>query len=349
MDRRIKVLVVEDSAVQREFLLWILQSDPTLHVVGTATNGEQAVEFLKDNKADVVTMDIQLPGMDGFETTRKIMESKPTPVVIVTGTTNPKEVATTFKAMEAGALAVLQIPAGIGHPDHHATVSELLRTVKLMSEVRVIKRWSLTRARMPAARPELKPKRGAHNLQLVAMGASTGGPLVLQTILCGLPRSFPVPILIVQHIAAGFVDGFVHWLSASCRLPVEIAKDRQTIIPGHVYIAPDDMQMLAHNHSVILRKDPPENGLRPAVSALFRSVAQYYGAAGAGILLTGMGRDGADELRQIKDAGGLTIAQSAETCVVNGMPGEAVKLKAATFVLSPEKIAAALIEATKDR
>ncbi len=351
MARKIKVLVVEDSAATRDFLVHLLKRDPELEVIGTAKDGEVALEFLRENKPDVITMDIHMPKMDGFETTRKIMETQPVPVVIVTGTTDPKEVATLFHAMDAGALAVLPIPAGFGHPEHEVTSRELIQTLKSMSEVKVVRRWArgrISKIALPTP-PEETKRKTASEVRVIAIGASTGGPPVLQTILSSLPASFPVPILVVQHIATGFMTGFVEWLASSCRIRIQIASQHQALCPGTVYLAPDDFQMtVSSNGLIILRDDPPENGLRPAVSCLFRSVAEVFGKSAVGILLTGMGRDGAAELKRIKDAGGITIAQSRETCVINGMPGTAVNLDAATYTLSPEQIAAVLTDIAKN-
>lgn len=334
----------------RDFLVHLLNADSELEVIGTAKDGEAALAFVKENKPDVITMDIHMPKMDGFETTRKIMESQPVPVVIVTATTNPKEVAVLFHAMDAGALAVLPIPAGFGHPEHEVTSRELIQTLKSMSEVKVVRRWARNRVSKfaPTPPPKETERKAARDVRVIAIGASTGGPPVLQTILSSLPEDFPIPVLVVQHIATGFMDGFVEWLASSCRIRVQLASQHQPLRPGNVYLAPDDFQMMAGpNGSIILRNDPPENGLRPAVSCLFRSVAEVFGKSAVGILLTGMGKDGAAELKGIKDAGGLTIAQSKETCVVNGMPGEAINLDAATYSLSPEQIAAVLTDIGK--
>ena len=346
----IKVLVVEDSAVVRDFLVHVLCADPDIHVVGTATNGEEAIEAVERRRPDVITMDIHMPGMDGLEATRRIMETDPVPIIIVSGSVDPREVATTFDAMEAGALAVLRRPAGIGHPDHEATVTELLQTVKLMSEVKVVRRWSRAR-REAAARPaETGPAREPAKVRIVAIGASTGGPPVLQTILAGLPRDFPVPLVIVQHMAAGFIGGFVEWLAQSSHLPVELAVQGQPMLPGHVYVAPDEFQMkVARGGKIVLTKDAPENGLRPSVSVLFRSVAESYGCDAVAGLLTGMGRDGAAELRLLKKEGAATFAQDKDSSVVHGMPGEAIRLDAVMFVLPPEKIAAVLTNLANNR
>lgn len=245
MDRpMVKVLVVEDSPVVREFLVHILGADPGIQIIGTANDGEQAIEAVARQRPDVITMDLHMPRLDGMEATRRIMETHPTPIVIVSGSTDPREVATTFRAMEAGAVAVLRRPAGIGHPDHEASARELVQTVKLMSEVKVIKRW-------PKAwrQPELARPAQAHRAQVeakvkvIAIGASTGGPPVLQTILAALPQDFPVPVLIVQHMAAGFTQGFVQWLAQTSSLPVHLATHDELMRPGHVYVAPDEFQM----------------------------------------------------------------------------------------------------------
>lgn len=350
----IKVLIAEDSPVVREFLVHILSSDPDIRVVGTANNGEEALDAVKRYRPDVITMDIHMPKMDGLEATRRIMETDPTPIVIVSGSTDPHDVAMTFRAMEAGALAVLGRPAGIGHPDHETTASELVQTVKLMAEVRVVRRWPQTR-REPVLQPAAlalpgKPARVPDEIKVVAMGASTGGPPVLQMILAMLPRDFPLPVLIVQHMASGFVTSFVEWLAQSSSLPVHVAMHGEYLVPGHVYVAPDECQMkVAHGGTIVLTQDEPENGLRPSVSYLFRSLAAVYGGDAVAGLLTGMGRDGAEELRLLKEKGAVTFAQDKDSSVVHGMPGEAIRLNAATFILAPDKIAAVLMSLANSR
>ncbi len=331
----IKVLVVEDSPVVREFLVHILSSDSGIHVIGTASDGESAIEAVQQLQPDVITMDIHMPKMDGLEATRRIMEAHPTPIVIVSGSTDPHDVAITFRATEAGALAVLRRPFGIGHQQFEATARELLQTVKLMAEVKVVRRWP-RRERAQEAMPARRPAKVA----VVALGASTGGPPVLQTILAGLPQNFPAPILIVQHMASGFVQGFAEWLGHSSALPVQLAVHGASMLPGHVYVAPDDFQMkVERGGKIVLSKDEPESGLRPSVSCLFRSLADSYGSESVAVLLSGMGRDGAQELKLLRDLGAFTIAQDKESSVVHGMPGEAIKLDAAQMILPPEKIA----------
>jgi two-component system chemotaxis response regulator CheB len=341
----IKVLVVEDSPVVREFLVHILGADPGIEIIGTANDGEQALAAVARKRPDVITMDIHMPRLDGLEATRRIMETHPTPIVIVSGSTDPREIASTFRAMEAGAVAVLRRPAGIGHPDHEATAGELVQTVKLMSEVKVVKRWPKAWRQPEVLRPAEANRAQVEakvnlKVKVIAIGASTGGPPVLQTILAALPRDFPVPVLIVQHMAAGFTQGFVQWLAQTSSLPVHLAAHDEPIRPGHVYVAPDEFQMrVERGGKIVLKKDEPENGLRPSVSYLLRSVAEVYGRDAVAGLLTGMGRDGAEELKLLKEQGAVTFAQDKDSSVVHGMPGAAIKLEAATLVLPPEKIA----------
>ncbi|MFZ0320820.1 MAG: chemotaxis-specific protein-glutamate methyltransferase CheB [Candidatus Sulfotelmatobacter sp.] len=339
----IRVLVVEDSPTVREFLLQVLRSDPGIEVVETAKTGEEALEAVERTRPDIITMDVHLPRMNGFDATRRIMETHPTPIVIVSGTTDFTDTAKAFQAIESGALAVLQKPSGVGHPNHEQNISELIRTVKVMSEVKVVRRWPRYRSAEPSPGKEIRPRIAQSQPRIIAIGASTGGPPVLQTILAGLPGNFPIPIVIVQHIAAGFTQGFVEWLAQSSSLPVHIPEHGQSVLPGQAYVAPDGLQMAVSADGLVqLRSDEPENGLRPSVACLFRSVAKAYGQSAVGVLLSGMGKDGAWELKLMKEQGALTIAQDQDTSVVHGMPGEAIKLGGATLILPPEKIYLAL-------
>jgi two-component system chemotaxis response regulator CheB len=347
----IKVLITEDSPVVRGYLKYILGSDPDIQVVGTAQDGEEAVRMVEIHKPDVVTMDIHMPKMDGFEATRKIMESNPVPIVIVSASWNPEEVDKTFRTMEAGAVAALEKPRGMGHPNSESSIKELVQTVKLMSEVKVVRRWSKHKGGKPSVpEPQKTPSADEpvvmlKDTQLLAIGASTGGPVVLQTILSHLPKDFPVPVVIVQHIALGFLAGLRDWLGRGSGMPVHIAEDRQQLNPGHVYLAPDGFQMGVDRYrKVTLRKDVLNVSLCPSVSFMFRSVAESFGEKSVCVLLTGMGKDGAEEMKLIKDKGAVTVAQDQDSSVVHGMPGEAIRLGGATFVLPPEKIASKVTE-----
>lgn len=346
----IKVLVVEDSPVVREFLVHILSSDPDIKVAGTAKDGEEAIEAVRIMKPDVITMDINMPKMNGLEATRRIMETYPTPIVIVSGSYDSQEVSKTFQAMEAGALAFLPRPKGIGHPEHKPGAMELVQTVKLMSEVKVVRRWPRPQQDIRALSEPLLIKRPQTEIQIVAVGASTGGPIAIQTILSRLSKDFPIPLLIVQHMASGFTAGLAEWLAQSTGFPVHVAAQGEHIVSGRAYMAPEGLHMgIEGGNRIALSKDEPENGLRPSVSYLFRSVASLFGQAAVGVLLAGMGKDGAEELRLMREKRAVTIVQDEESSVVYGMPGEALRLDAATYILPPEGIAAALEDLTRNK
>jgi two-component system chemotaxis response regulator CheB len=341
----IKVFIVEDSPVACELLSYILGSAPEIQVIGTANNGAEALDILAQKTTDVIIMDINMPKMNGFEATRRIMETHPVPVIIVSASWDPQEVETTFRAVEAGAVAVLEKPRGINHPSYKNMAEELVQMVKLMSEVKVVRRWARPRSTtaITATPTKAELQRTSKDIKLIAIGASTGGPQGLQIILSRLPEAFSAPVLIVQHIAAGFLEGLVEWLGQTTTLALHIAQHGESLLPGHAYLAPNDFHLgVERSGRIALSKDEPENRLRPSVSYLFRSVAKAFGPNSVGVLLTGMGRDGALELKLMKEAGAITIAQNKESSVVHGMPGEAIKLGGATHVLPPDEIAAML-------
>lgn len=333
----IRVMVAEDSAVTREFLNHLLSQDPALQVVGTAQNGLEAVEQAQRLRPDVILMDVHMPVMNGYEATRQIMERIPTPIVMVSSNMIHDQVDMTFEALKAGALTVLDKPYGLGHPDNGKTVSQLQETVRLMAGVKVIRRWPRRGRQTPSP---MVPRRVGPNIQLIAIGASTGGPTVLIEILGSLPQNFSAPILVVQHIATGFTPGLVKWLGQNTPLHVKLAESGETAQPGNVYLAPHGAQMgITKDQQISLLKGPTENHFCPSVSYLFESVAKGFGRSSIGILLTGMGQDGAGGLLQLNKAGGVTIAQDEETSVIFGMPGEAIRMGAAQYVLSPREIA----------
>lgn len=343
-EQTIKVLIVDDSNAVRMLLGHILDADPRIQVIGAAGNGREALESVARETPDVILMDIMMPEMDGFEATRRIMETHPVPIVICSATANTHEAATMFRLMEAGAVACVEKPIGNEHKDFEALVDNLLQTVKLMSEVRMVRRWPRREKTLGGRAPLAASDRAHATVQAIGIGASTGGPPVLQTILAGLPKNLPVPVLIVQHIAAGFLPGLADWLNQTTGLQVHIAAHGIQPLPGHVYLAPDDFHLgVGAGVRLVLSKEPLDHGLRPSVGHLFRSLAEVCGRNALGVLLTGMGRDGAEELKLMKDRGALTIAQNKETSVVHGMPGAAIALNGATTVLPAEKIASALI------
>ncbi|MEK7865325.1 MAG: chemotaxis-specific protein-glutamate methyltransferase CheB [Planctomycetota bacterium] len=313
-----RILVAEDSSTARELLVAILRAEPGFEVVGEARNGEEAVEMTCRLRPDVVTMDGRMPVLDGLGATKRIMIHCPTPVVIVTASMEPGDVEASMRALRAGALAILPKPPGPGAPGFDAARRELVDTVSAMSQVRVVRHWPETARRAPrAAQGGEADRRG----RVLAIAASTGGPAALQTILASLPGDFPAPILVVQHIARGFVPGIVSWLDGATPLGVQVASEGEALRPGVVYFAPDDRHMgVVAEGSIRLSEEAPIEGFRPSASFLFRSVAEGYGRAAVCAILTGMGRDGVEGLRAVRERGGRVLSQAEEGCVVYGMP-----------------------------
>jgi len=335
-ERLIRVLLVEDVQTVALLLKEILESDPRIQVADVVESGEDALARLDTLHVDLVLMDIHLPGMNGFETTRQIMQTAPVPIVICSATADPHDLAITFEAMEAGALAVFAKPASPVHPDFEQMRDHLLATVRAMSEVKLVRR----RPHRPPAPRSTMPVPRTTSAQVVVIGASTGGPPVLRTILSALPRDLPVPVLVVQHIAAGFLGGLVDWLSQEAALPTRIARSCEKLLPGHVYFAPDGHHLRIHpSGCATLRRGAPHELLCPSVAQLFQSAMEVYHGAVVAVLLTGMGRDGAAELATLHNCGAITIAQDKETSVVHGMPGEAIRLGAASMILPAHEIA----------
>jgi len=329
----VRVLLAEDSAVVREYLVYILSQNPQIEVVGTAKDGIEAVEKAEQLRPNLVLMDAHMPRMNGFEATRKIMEVAPTPIVMISASLEADATAITFEAIKAGALTMVEKPAGPGHPAEAEMVTRLLETVRLMAEVKVVRRWARTERKTPSVPPP-------RNVRLVVMGASTGGPAALGEIVQLLPPTLQVPILVVQHITPGFTVGLVQWLRRETPLPLKMAEPLEVVRPGTVYLAPEGAHMgITRAGRIHLTKGTPGEGYCPSVNHLFESVALSYGHAAMGVLLTGMGQDGAAGLLKLRQAGGVTIAQDEETSAVFGMPAEAIRLGAAELVLSTRDIA----------
>jgi two-component system chemotaxis response regulator CheB len=338
-----RVLVAEDSATARELLVAILRSDPELQVVGEASDGAEAVALAQRLRPDVVTMDIRMPRMDGFAATKEIMITIPTPIVIVTGSTKAREVEVAMHALRAGALAVLHKPRGPEAPAFEEAARQLVATVKAMAQVKVVRHW-----RPAPTRPGGTPPRAASATQrgrLVAIATSTGGPGALQGLLSGLPVDFSAPILVVQHITAGFTPGLASWLNSVCGLQVKVAEHGEALAPHTVYLAPDDRHLgVSPTATLLLSSAPPIGGFRPSGTFLFESAARAFGAAAIALILTGMGEDGVEGLRAVRQAGGRILAQDEESSVVFGMPGAAIAAGLADLVLPPEALASRLVE-----
>lgn len=343
-DHRIRVLIVDDSPTIRLLFTEILNAEPDLHVVGTAADGEQAVQRTQSLQPDVITMDIQMPRVDGLEATRRIMEVAPTPIVIVSASLDTAALPNTFSAIQAGALDVIEKPHSGDPRDFEGIRQRLVTAVRLMAGVKVIRRRP-PRRRGTAGLGSKAAARASARYRLVAVGASTGGPTALHAVLGGLPRDFPLPVLVVQHMSPGFLAGLVGWLANACALPLQVAQDGQAVQPGQVYFAPDDHHLIVEGRGALRLIDTrPVSHVRPSATVLFESVARLYGRQALGVLLTGMGDDGAAGLKAIHDQGGLTLAQDEATCVVYGMPKVAAELGAVQHVLPLARIAGSLVE-----
>jgi two-component system chemotaxis response regulator CheB len=344
--RKIRVLVVEDSLSVRKRLIEVLGGDPELEIVGEADDGKTAIDLCRTLRPDVITLDMMLPVMTGLAATEYIMAHFPTPILIVSASTNRGELYRTYEALAAGAVDVLEKPTG--HEVDDAWERKLISTVKLVSRIKVIThvRAKLRMPVLPApVSREGGPRGESPGCRLIAIGASTGGPAAIVEILRGLPPSFPLPILLVIHIGEPFATAFADWLDGMSPIRVAYAKDGEPLPPagrGRVIMAPPDRHLVLQHGELRLNRDPERYSCRPSVDVLFESLARESGDKCAACLLTGMGKDGAAGLLQVRQSGGNTIAQDEATSVVFGMPQEAARLGAAMRVLPLGEIAPAL-------
>jgi two-component system chemotaxis response regulator CheB len=348
----IRVLLVEDSATMRHHLRASLAPDPELQVIGEAVDGAEAVRLCGELRPDVVTMDMMLPTMNGVTATEHIMSEFPTPILVVSSA-DRQELYSTYSALAAGAVDVLEKPRG---DESDAIWPQRLRSaVRLVSRIRVIThpRARLSAAREPAAGSARTATIHSGTTRVVCVGASTGGPGALTELLRGLPPGFRTPVLCVQHIAASepFAVAFADWLADQSGRSVRYAQPDQPVdrLAGQVVLAPPDRHLAVRDGRLRLGDGPPRHSCRPSVDVLFESVAADYGASAIGCLLTGMGRDGATGLLQLRQRGAVTFAQDEASCVVYGMPREAAAIGAAAYVLSPARMAARIGELCADR
>src|ERR1700682_4835921 len=345
MSERIRVLVVDDSALMRKLIPTILERDPSIEVIGTAMDGAFALKKIEEFHPDVVTLDLEMPRMDGMEALRLIMRRAPMPVIVFS--THSREGAySTFKALALGAIDFVAKPrdAAAGHLDSIA--------VELIEKIKVAKRASGCKIRLNVAvetgPPQKKPARAPlPPSRIVAIGSSTGGPNALQYVLSQIPADFPSSILIVQHMPEGFTEMFARRLDECCALGVQEAKSGDLLLAGRALICPGNRHMMVRRmprgDMAVLSDGLPINGHRPSADVLFHSVAQEFGPTVVGVIMTGMGEDGAEGLGAIKAAGGMTAAQSEDTCVVSGMPRAAILKGHANKIVPLDSMGAFLI------
>jgi two-component system chemotaxis response regulator CheB len=346
MKDRVRVLVVDDSALMRKLIPLILERDPEIEVVGTAMDGAFALRKIAELHPDVVTLDLEMPRMDGLETLRSIMRTAPLPVIVFS--THSKEGAySTFKALAHGAIDFVAKPknAAAGNLDPIATqLAEKIKVAKRAGGPKTIPNFvpDVPAAQKNRSRSTLPPNR------VIAIGISTGGPNALQYLLSQIPGDFPATFVIVQHMPEGFTEMFARRLDECCALEVQEAKSGDLLLAGRALICPGNRHMMVRRmprgEMVVLSDGPTINGHRPSVDVLFHSVAQEFALTAVGLLMTGMGDDGAEGLGAIKAAGGIALAQSEETCVVSGMPRAAILKGYVNKVLPLEGIAAYLVK-----
>jgi two-component system chemotaxis response regulator CheB len=338
----IRVLVVDDSITVRRRIMDVLALDPELEVVGEAGDGREAIERCLALEPDVVTLDMMLPVMTGLAATEYIMAYCPTPILVVSASTNRGELFRTYEALAAGAVDVLDKPSGDELADA-AWEARLVATVKLVARIKVI---THPRARLTQVRKQAALDSTPSGPRTIAIGVSTGGPAALVRVLGALGPDFPIPIVVVLHIGALFAPRFAEWLDDQSPLPVRYVEDGGRLPPlgrGSVWMAPPDRHLLLEHDRFRLSDDPPRHSCRPSVDVLFESVALSLGPKAVGCVLTGMGRDGALGLLAMRRAGARTIAQDEATSVVFGMPREAILVGAAEQVLPLDRIASALL------
>ena len=326
MSERVRVLVVDDSALMRKLIPNILARDPDIEVVGTAMDGAFALKKVEELRPDVVTLDLEMPRMDGMETLRLIMRRAPLPVILFS--THSKEGAySTFKALALGAIDFVAKPreASAGHLD---AIAE-----QLIEKIKVARRTLGKAIAAPSFEEPVKPVKKSARIavapnRIIAIGVSTGGPNALQYVLSRIPAEFSGSIILVQHMPEGFTEMFARRLDECCALEVQEARSGDLLLAGRVLVCPGNrhitVRRMPRGDVTVLSDSAPVNGHRPSVDVLFHSVAQEFGPTAVGVLMTGMGEDGSEGLGAIRAAGGATIAQSEDTCVVPGMPRAAI-------------------------
>lgn len=352
----ISVLIVEDSPVALTILKRILTSSPEVEIAGIARDGIEALELIPKVNPKVICTDLNMPKMGGLELIQRVMAEFPKPILVISSAVDQtRDAHNVFQLLQAGALDVFLKPSISLMSEYEKMQQDLISRIKVLAGVSVFtihstrpKNTKLSAAVLPAQSRSPFPNPASGKFfrpKVVAIGASTGGPQAFHTILKALPANFPLPILCVQHISEGFLAGFTNWLEATCPLRVEIAQSGDLPRPGTIYFAPDHCHLrLSAQGRFVTFRDAAVCGHRPSVTVLFQSVAAYYQQTTLGLLLTGMGRDGADGLLSILNAGGTTIAQNETSSIVFGMPREAIALGAAQHILSLDEIAPFLLK-----
>jgi two-component system, chemotaxis family, protein-glutamate methylesterase/glutaminase len=341
MTTPVRVLVVDDSALMRKLIPQILATDSSIHVVGTAIDGNFGLKKIAELQPQVVTLDLEMPGMGGLEMLKEIMRTHRVPVIVVSSHST-QGAAISLKALSMGAFDFVAKPSDVSArmPE---IAQELITKIKAAAQSRGIK------VAAPLGHPQEKavPRSGSKPTRVVVIGVSTGGPAALQYVLPQLPKDFAGSILIVQHMPEGFTEMFSRRLDEICAIRVKEAQSGDLLIAGRALVCPGSRHMkvrrLPLGDVVVLADDPRVNGHRPSVDVLFKSAAEEFGSRTIAVLMTGMGDDGAQGMKRVKEVGGVTIAQSEDSCVVFGMPKAAIERGAALRIVSLDAIANTLL------
>ncbi len=345
----LRVLVVDDSALMRKLIPQIIERDSSIHVVGTAMDGAFALKKIQELQPHVITLDLEMPRMDGMETLRAIMRQSRLPVIVVSAHTT-QGASATFKALALGAFDFVAKPQDALSANMDAIATELINKIKVAAETRISK----AQPEVPATRRNKKS--GQKRLparRIVAIGVSTGGPNALQYVLSQLPADFPAAIVVVQHMPEGFTELFARRLDECCAIDVKEAASGDLLLAGRALICPGNRHMRVKRMPLgdiaVLSEEPKINGHRPSVDVLYRSVAQEFGRDALGLIMTGMGEDGAEALGEIRKQGGVTIAQDEESCVVYGMPRAAIDRGSVMRVVPLDALANTLMAQCAER
>lgn len=366
----IRCLVADDSRAFRAILRAILENGPEIEVVGEAADGAEAVAKVLSLRPDVVTMDVRMPGKDGLAAIDEIMRLAPTPVVVVSAEAGPERQEVSFRALDLGAVEVLAKPRADAPGRFERDADAIRMAVRAVAGLRLVTRRPRRPGALQAAAPPhlaaidalpglggrapfpalvRAPVRAGSAPRVLGIVASTGGPAALARIFQALPAGFPIPVLVVQHIGHGFSAGLVHWLAGETKLDVRLALDGAPLLPGTVYVAAEGRHLGLTRGRLHLSDDPPVHGFRPSGSVLLAELARELGAAAAGLVLSGMGEDGADGLLALRARGGWTAAQGPRSSVVYGMPRVARERGAAGESLELDDIPAALLRLARVR
>ncbi|WP_298816181.1 chemotaxis-specific protein-glutamate methyltransferase CheB [Chloroflexus sp.] len=348
----LRVLIVDDSALMRRLLRQLLESDPAIRVVGEAGDGKTAIALAAELHPDLITLDVRMPVLDGVETTRQIMAYHPTPILVFSAAVSGQDARISFEALAAGALEVMEKPNLTDPGSLDQLRQMLIRRVKLLARVKVVTHlrgrrhspFTGGRAVNSAPRQNRQSRIAPGQFPVVVIGASTGGPKVVRQLLAGLPAQFPAAVIVVQHIAQGFGVGMAEWLAGASAIPLALAEEGMMVQPARALLAPDRADLLIQPDGTVRLSMSPLLLQRPSIDITMTAVADLYGASAVGVLLTGMGRDGAIGMRAIRRAGGLTIAQDEASCTIFGMPRAAIEIGGAELVLPPDQILAVLRE-----